>query len=54
MPATQLTKVGEVVTVLLATLTTVINTVIANPILLIGIAGGLIGTGISIFKKIKS
>jgi len=48
-----MTEVSAVVTVLLTTLTSVMTTVVANPILLIGIAGGLIGTGIGIFKKIK-
>ena len=50
---TQLTSVTAVVTVLMSTLTTVITTIVANPIMLIPIAGGLIGVGIGIFKRIK-
>jgi hypothetical protein len=32
---------------------TVVTTIIANPILLIGVAGGLVGTAIGIFKHMR-
>ena len=52
MPS-QLTNVTSVVTTLLATLTSVVSVIVANPIMLIPIAGGLVGVGIGIFKKMK-
>jgi uncharacterized YccA/Bax inhibitor family protein len=42
-----------VVASIMTILGTVVTTVIANPILLIGVAGGLVGTAIAIFKKMK-
>ena len=48
-----MTEVSAVVTVLLTTLSSVVTTVIANPIMLIPIAAGLVGVGIGIFKKMK-
>jgi hypothetical protein len=50
---TQLDSVMTVLTVLLSVVTTVIDTVVANPILLIGVAGGLVGTAIAVFKRMK-
>jgi beta-lactamase regulating signal transducer with metallopeptidase domain len=50
---TQLDSVSAVLTVIMGVVTTVINTIIANPILLIGLAGSLVGTAIMVFKKMK-
>lgn len=48
-----LTAVKAVFTFLLGTVTDVLALIVANPILLIPIGAGLVGTGIMIFKKIK-
>lgn len=50
---TTLPAVRSVFTFLLSTVTDVLGIVIANPVLLIPIGAGLVGTGIMIFKKIK-
>ena len=51
--ATQLDGFNAVITFLLGLITQVIAVLIANPILMVGVAVGLIGSAIAIFKKIK-
>jgi hypothetical protein len=51
--ASQLDGVKAVVTVLLGMITDILAVIMANPVLIIPIAAGLIGTGIMVFKKIK-
>lgn len=53
MADTTLSSVKTVFTFLLGLVTDVLAVIVANPILLIPIGAGLVGTGIMIFKKMK-
>lgn len=47
-----MTELGTVATTIMGVVSDVIDVVVAQPILMIGLAAGLLGTGIALFKKL--